>query len=254
MERREWSPEAGVSRIDEQGVRSLFLVGNEADVAGGDTDHHYAQDTCVATISRLMDAVNAKDAYTQGHCERVSRYALRAAQALGLSSDETRIACYAALLHDVGKIGLSDRVLNKPGPLTEEERALVQTHTQIGYELLMALPTLREIAPAVLHHHEWYDGHGYPMGLSGEDIPIASRIVSAIDAYCAMIDERSYKQAFSPVYAREELLRCAGTQFDPRVVAAVLVAIDAVDGVANSRGIAASCAYLPRLRITTSQR
>lgn len=252
MERREWVPESGVSRIDEQGVRSLFIIGDEAGVAEGDMRRRREQDACASTIARLADAVNAKDAYTQGHCERVSRYAHRAARTLGLSTDDTRVACYAALLHDVGKIGVSDHVLNKPGPLTDDERALVQTHARIGYDLLMALPALREIANAVLHHHERYDGQGYPAGLAGDDIPIASRIVATIDAYCAMIDERSYKKAFSTGFARAELLRCAGTQFDPIVVAAVLIAIDETD--AHDEGAATVCALLPRQRQGTSSR
>lgn len=253
MESRKWVPESGASRIDEQGVRSLFIVGNEADVPEGDMRRRREQDAFASVIARLADAVNAKDAYTHGHCERVSLYARRAAQALGLSMDDTRIACYAALLHDVGKIGVSDHVLNKPGPLTDDERTLVQTHTRIGYDLLMALPALREIATAVLHHHERYDGHGYPAGLAGDDIPIASRIVATIDAYCAMIDERSYKQAFSPGYARAELLRCAGTQFDPIVVAAVLIAIDETDAH-PADGATTVCALLPRQRHATANR
>ncbi len=253
MQSREWGPESVVSRIDEQSVRSLFIVGTEADVPEGDILRRRELDACASTIARLADAVNAKDAYTQEHCERVSRYARRAAQALGLSSDDTRIACYAALLHDVGKVGVSDQVLNKPGPLTDDERTLVQTHTCIGYDLLMALPALREIATAVLHHHERYDGQGYPAGLAGDDIPIASRIVATIDAYCAMIDERSYKKAFSPAYARAELLRCAGTQFDPIVVAAVLIAIDDTDAHVGDSA-ATVCALLPRQRHATGSR
>jgi len=183
----------------------------------------------VATIACLADAVQAKDPYTHGHCERVSHYARAAAERLGLSAAELRVTCYAALLHDVGKIGVSDGVLNKPGPLLPEERKAVEAHVRIGHDLLNGVPALRDVASAVLYHHERYDGHGYPEGLAGDRIPIASRIVAVVDAYCAMLDERSYKEAYPPERARAELIRCSGSQFDPKVVPAVLRAIDEVD-------------------------
>ena len=183
----------------------------------------------VATIACLADAVQAKDPYTQGHCERVSHYARAAGERLGLSEAELRVTCYAALLHDVGKIGVSDGVLNKAGPLLPEERKLVEAHVRIGHDLLTGVPVLREVASAVLYHHERFDGLGYPEGLAGDRIPMASRIVAVVDAYCAMLDERSYKQAYPPERARAELIRCSGSQFDPRVVPAVLSAIDEVD-------------------------
>ena len=231
------TPHGVIIALDKDGcfhetdLRSLISVGEEAGVVLENTRlRDDVQDAYISTISLLADAVQAKDAYTHGHCEQVSQYARAAAELLGLTADEKRVTSYAALLHDVGKIGVSDGVLNKPGPLIEEERKLVQAHVRIGHDLLMGVPALREVAHAVLHHHEWYDGAGYPAGLVGEDIPIASRIVAAIDAYCAMIDERSYKRAYTPEYAREELRRCSGTQFDPTVVVAVLKAIEIVDG------------------------
>ncbi|MDB4891305.1 MAG: putative integral rane protein [Gemmatimonadetes bacterium] len=183
----------------------------------------------VATIACLADAVQAKDPYTHGHCERVSHYARAAAERLGLSDAELRVTCYAALLHDVGKIGVSDGVLNKKGPLLPDERKLVEAHVRIGHDLLNGVPALREVACAVLYHHERFDGNGYPEGLSGDRIPMASRIVAVVDAYCAMLDERSYKAAYPPEKARAELIRCSGSQFDPRIVPAVLRAIDEVD-------------------------
>ena len=137
-------------------------------------------------------------------------------------------------------------MLNKPGPLVDEERLLVQAHVRIGHDLLTGVPALRDVAHAVLHHHEWFDGRGYPAGLAGSEIPMASRIVAAIDAYCAMIDERAYKHAYTPEHAREELRRCAGTQFDPGVIDAVLHAIDLVDRDGSPRtAISDSCGLLP---------
>lgn len=231
-------------------VRSLLSVGTEAGVAVENARlHDEMQQAYVGTIAVLADAVQAKDPYTHSHCEQVSAYARRAALRLGLSDTDLRVTCYAALLHDVGKIGVSDGVLNKPGPLIAEERKLVEAHVRIGHDLLNVVPALREIASAVLYHHERYDGCGYPEGLAGESIPMASRIVAVVDAYCAMLDVRSYKEAYSPEHARAELIRCAGTQFDPQVVQAVLAAIDEVDGTVQADGMWKSgCGILPPLR------
>lgn len=197
----------------------------------------------VATIAILANAVQAKDPYTHEHCEQVSQYARVAAERLGLSEDDLRVTCYAALLHDVGKIGVSEGVLNKPGPLLPEERKLVEAHVRIGHDLLHGVPALREVAAAVLYHHERFDGGGYPEGLAGECIPMASRIVAVVDAYCAMIDARIYKKAYPPEIARAELIRCSGSQFDPQVVEAVLCAIDEVDAETD----VAATATLPPL-------
>ena len=216
-------------------VATLLSVGTQAGVAVENARLRLdLQRAYTSTIAMLADTVSAKDPYTQGHCEQVSQYARLAAERLDLTTEEKRIACYAALLHDVGKIGVSDGVLNKPGPLIAEERKLVEAHVRIGHDLLVGIPALREVAAAILYHHEWWDGTGYPEGRSGEDIPIASRIVAVVDAYCAMLDKRSYKEAYSAERARAELQRCAGTQFDPRIVEVVLGAIsdaDAAGGV-----------------------
>ena len=250
------SPNGVIIALDKAGeflepeVKSLLSVGSEAGVAVENVRRRdELQRGYVAMIALLADAVQAKDPYTHGHCEQVSAYARRAGLRLGLSDNELRITCYAALLHDVGKIGVSDGVLNKPGPLIAEERKLVEAHVRIGHDLLNVVPALRDIASAVLYHHEWYDGCGYPEGLAGERIPMASRIVSVVDAYCAMLDERSYKSAYTPEHARAELVRCSGTQFDPQVVEAVLAAIDEVDSTVTSRGMWESgCGILPPLR------
>lgn len=203
----------------------------------------------VATIAILADAVQAKDPYTHGHCEQVSQYARAAAERLGLSETDLRVTCYAALLHDVGKIGVSEGVLNKPGPLLPEERTLVESHVRIGHDLLNGVPALRDVASAVLYHHERYDGRGYPEGLAGERIPMASRIVAVVDAYCAMLDARSYKEAYPPERARAELIRCSGSQFDPQVVQAVLRAIDEVD--AEAEGATSATPPLPSVSLTS---
>ena len=248
------SPHGVIIALDKDGhfqdeeVERLLVVGTEATVAVENARlREELQHAYVATIGLLADTLEVKDPYTKGHCEEVSRYARLAAERLELSDAEKRVACYAALLHDVGKIGVSDGVLNKPGPLIAEERKLVEAHVRIGHDLLNSIPALREIASATLYHHEWYDGTGYPEGLAGEQIPIASRIVAVVDAWCAMLDRRSYKEAYPPERARAELLRCAGTQFDPKVVEVVLAAIDEVAAEREDAPADAGCGILPGL-------
>ena len=183
-----------------------------------------------AVLALLAECVEREDPYTRDHCDQVSQYARLAAERLALTDEEKHVACCAALLHDVGKMGVRQSVLNKPGPLLPAERTHVETHVRIGYDMLSEIPELRSVAEAVLYHHERFDGSGYPEGLAGEQIPVASRIVAVVDAYCAMLDRRSYKEPYTPKRARAELLRCAGTQFDPVIVRAVLAAISEIDG------------------------
>lgn len=213
--------------FNEDDVEILLSVGDQASVAVENARlQRELQGAYISTVSMLADVVEAKDPYTHGHCEMVSRYSRLTAEELKLEDYDRSLVCYGALLHDVGKIGVSDGVLNKPGPLLPEERELVRAHVRVGHDLIARVPALKTVADIVLHHHEWYDGSGYPEGLKGADIPIAARIVCVVDAYCAMITKRSYKEAYSDERARAELLRCAGTQFDPRVVDAFLKMLD----------------------------
>ncbi len=213
--------------FDEDDIETLLSVGDQASVAVENTRlQRELQGAYIATVTMLADVVEAKDPYTHGHCEMVSRYSRLTAESLALPDYDMSLVCYGALLHDVGKIAVSDGVLNKPGPLLPEERELVRAHVRVGHDLIARVPALAKVAEVVLHHHEWYDGTGYPEGLKGENIPIAARIVCVVDAYCAMITKRSYKEAYSDDRARSELERCAGTQFDPKVVAAFLKMLD----------------------------
>jgi putative nucleotidyltransferase with HDIG domain len=166
----------------------------------------------------LADAVEAKDPYTRGHCEQVARYARRTAERMGLDAAERSIVCFGGLLHDVGKIGISDGILNKPGELMPEEWDLMRSHVRIGRDLLARVPALQHVADVVLHHHEHFDGRGYPDGLRAEQISLMSRIICVADSYCAMISKRSYKDSMSGDEAIAELLRCRGSHFDPTVV------------------------------------
>ena len=219
-----------VGTFGNEDVQTLLHVGNEAATAlENETLRRQLEDAYLATVRVLADAMEAKDAYTQGHSDEVSRYADRTARRLNLSEYDRSVVSYAALLHDVGKIGVSDGVLNKPGPLLPEERALVRSHVRVGADLLRHVPVLQPVADVVLHHHEWYNGAGYPDGLRAEEIPIAARIVAVVDAYSAMITRRSYKEPYSQEYARQELKACAATQFDPDVVEAFLTVLDEPD-------------------------
>lgn len=216
--------EGDFSADDEQ---VLLSIGDQASIAVENVQlQRKLQNAYLSTVSVLADAMEAKDPYTQGHCEMVSHYARLIGERLGLTSEEQRIVNYAALLHDIGKIGVSDGILNKPGPLLLEERDLVRSHVRIGHDLIRHVPVLDAVAEIVLHHHEWYDGTGYPDGLKGTEIPIAARIVCVVDAYCAMITKRSYKEAYPEQRVRDEMQRCAGSQFDPRVVEIFMELLD----------------------------
>jgi HD-GYP domain-containing protein (c-di-GMP phosphodiesterase class II) len=232
--------------FDRHDADSLLSIGDQAAVAVRNRRlERELQRAYLATVSMLADAVEAKDPYTHGHCEMASRYARLVSERLGLPAYEQAVVCYSALLHDVGKIAVSDGVLNKPGPLLPEERELMRAHVRVGHDLLLAVPALGPVADIVLHHHEWYDGHGYPDGLRGEQIPMAARIVAAVDAYCAMITRRSYKEAYTDAHARAELIQGAGTQFDPRVVEALLAVLDDPRGVDADEDYDAECGLLP---------
>jgi diguanylate cyclase (GGDEF)-like protein len=172
----------------------------------------------LATVRVLVEAIEAKDRELRAHSDDVSRYVAAVATQMGIEPRQREDLVFASLLHDVGKIGISERILLKPGPLTAEERATVETHSRIGARLVEQVPELNEIAPAILHHHERWDGEGYPAGLRGEQIPMEARIIGVVDAFASMLADRPYRKALSLEEACDELKRCAGTQFDPTVV------------------------------------
>ncbi len=170
------------------------------------------------TIQALVKALEAKDVYTRGHSERVTRFAGYLAEDLGLSDSEVEKITQAALLHDIGKIGMRLEALNKPGKLTDEEIQMFRHHPLLGRSILESVTHLREIAPYVYYHHEKWDGTGYPEGKKGEEIPVGARILNIADSFTCMTENRPYRKALSIEEAAEELLRCSGTQFDPLFV------------------------------------
>jgi HD-GYP domain-containing protein (c-di-GMP phosphodiesterase class II) len=210
----------------------LLSIGKHAGIALENQRLHAALgEAYLATIAVLADAIEAKDAYTRGHCEGVAATAMRVAEHLGWKNESLDQIRYAALLHDVGKIGIPDGILLKPGRLLPEEFTVIQSHATIGHDLVSRVPSLVDIAPYVLHHHERYDGSGYPEGLSGDGIPLGARIVGAVDAVDAMTTPRPYREPVSMTDALTELRRCSGTQFDPDVVDGVVAVLSGQSSV-----------------------
>ncbi|MEU6254936.1 HD-GYP domain-containing protein [Streptomyces sp. NPDC047043] len=178
-----------------------------------------------ATIRALVQAVDIKDGYTRGHSERVGQASMMIARELGMDDARVEVLRFAGILHDVGKLGVPTRLLRKNGPLTPEERRVIELHPEYGHEMVRGIGFLGEARAAVLHHHERLDGSGYPYGLIGSQIPESARVVAVADAFDAMTSTRCYRRARPVPVALEELERCAGAQFDPRMVAALVRAL-----------------------------
>ena len=170
------------------------------------------------TLEALGSALDLKDAETEGHCQRVTAFTISIAKAMPVPNHYLAILARAAFLHDIGKMAIPDGILRKPGPLTDDEKQIMRKHCQIGYDMLIRIPFLREAAEIVLAHQEFYDGTGYPRGLKGDQIPLGARIFTIADSLDAMISDRPYRRALPMGHAREEIRRCSGTQFDPKVV------------------------------------
>ncbi|MGH9776190.1 MAG: HD-GYP domain-containing protein [Candidatus Acidiferrales bacterium] len=175
-----------------------------------------------ATLEALGRALDAKDAETEGHCQRVTAVTITIARQMNVDKASLRHIARGAFLHDIGKMGVPDYILRKPGPLTENERQVMRKHCEIGYQVLDRIPFLREAAEIVLTHQEYFDGTGYPRGLKGEEIPLGSRIFAVADTLDAMVSDRPYRKALPFAKAREEIRVHAGTQFDPQVVTVFL--------------------------------
>jgi putative two-component system response regulator len=180
----------------------------------------------IQIVQALAASVDAKDRYTHGHSSRVAAYSREIARRAGLSDAEQDSIYMMGLLHDVGKIGIQDAIINKTGRLTDQEYAEIKTHPVVGYEILRNIEDYPELMVGARWHHERYDGGGYPDGLAGEDIPEVARIIAVADTYDAMTSNRSYRKALSQETVRVEIENCKGSQFDPRFADVMLEMID----------------------------
>jgi putative nucleotidyltransferase with HDIG domain len=170
------------------------------------------------TLEALGDALDLKDSETEGHSKRVTAYTIALAKAMDLSPDKIKIIARGAFLHDIGKMAIPDAILLKPGKLTPQEQVIMREHCERGYNILRKIPFLTEASEIVYAHQEHFDGKGYPRGLRGHQIPIGARIFAVSDTLDAITSDRPYRGAKSFDAAREEIIRCSGTQFDPAVV------------------------------------
>ncbi|MDA3937216.1 MAG: HD-GYP domain-containing protein [Actinomycetota bacterium] len=184
------------------------------------------KDAYVDTVRSLVGAIEAKDPYTRGHSERVARFAQQIAVAMNVPEAEVERLRLAALLHDLGKVGISHQILRKPARLTDSEYGAVQEHPDIGANIVSRIPNLADIENHVRFHHERVDGHGYAAGLAGDEIPLGARILAVADSFDAMTSARAYRPAMSDSNAKEELRRCSGSQFDSKIVDALIAALE----------------------------
>jgi diguanylate cyclase (GGDEF)-like protein/putative nucleotidyltransferase with HDIG domain len=206
-----WAKEYGKNRVRAYRPDVIELAELKRLASGPD---RAARFRAAASLAR---AVDARDVYTGSHSQRVADLAARTARRLGMPDEEVELTRLAASLHDLGKLAIPEEILRKPGPLTEPERMVLERHPQIGFRMLESLG-VDPVADWVLHHHERWDGSGYPDGLPGESIPLGARIIFVADAYDAMTSERVYRRRVTPNEAIAELQRCAGSQFDPEIV------------------------------------
>lgn len=176
------------------------------------------EESYLSTLTALVAVVEARDDYLKGHSRSVADYALAVGRQMGLESGQLEALARGALLHDIGKIGVPDAILKKIGPLDEAEWRQMRHHPELSYYILSSLDFLGEALLGIRHHHERYDGHGYPLGLAGDSIPLIARILSVCDAFDAMTSDRPYRRAMTPESAVQELVAKRGSQFDPEVV------------------------------------
>jgi HD-GYP domain-containing protein (c-di-GMP phosphodiesterase class II) len=181
----------------------------------------------LGTVRALAAAIDGKDPYTRGHSERVSRFSVAIAEGLGLSETETEGIRISALLHDIGKIAIDDRILKKPSALDDEEFEIMKTHPQRGHKIMSQIPAMREFLPGMYMHHEMINGQGYPQGLKGEEIPVQALVVSVADTFDAMTTDRPYQAAMDLESALLRLKSFVGTRYDAKVVAAFVAACEA---------------------------
>jgi len=227
-------PGYGLSGCEFGSVEASMMGAAAVMLATHGRNLHFVRDRetlLVGALRALINAIDAKDSYTCGHSDRVALIARRLGEQLGLNRQQREQLYLAGLLHDIGKIGIPDSVLLKAGKLTEEELGQIKRHPERGHAILKHLSHLTEVLPGVLHHHERWDGRGYPHGLGGEAIPLAARIIAVADAYDAMTSSRPYRRAMPEEKAEDILRRGAGSQWDRRVIEALFLVLDDVRAI-----------------------
>ena len=209
-----------VYRVKRTGKNAVIMYSEDIEKRSseGAEKHRSSYNEYASTIYALTATIDTKDHYTFNHSQNVAYYASELARACGMNQDYVEIVKEAGLLHDIGKIGINEEILNKPGRLTPDEYEIMKSHVENSIGIIRYLPSLDYVIPAVISHHERYDGQGYPRKLSGEDIPVMGRILCIADSFDAMVSERSYKRAMAVDRAVEILWREAGRQFDPNLV------------------------------------
>jgi len=208
-----------IGKYKPEDVKLLAMFASQAAIAIENAKlFEQAQTGYLNTIKTLSNIIDAKDSQTFGHSERVMEHCMDIAHALRLPEEQKEVLKYAGLLHDIGKIGIDVGILRKPSKLTREEWKVMAMHPVVGSGIVEQIGFLDDLAPIILHHHERYDGKGYPSKLKKEKIPLGARILSVVDAYESMVSDRPYRKALSYKKIRQELLEGAGTQFDPNIV------------------------------------
>ena len=208
-----------IGKYTPEDVKLLAMFSSQAAIAIENARlFEQAQTGYLNTIRTLSNIIDAKDSQTFGHSERVMRHCMSIAQALKFSEDQKEVLKYAGLLHDIGKIGIDVGILRKPAKLTKDEWKIMAMHPVVGSGIVEQIGFLDDLAPIILHHHERYDGKGYPSKLKKEKIPLGARILSVVDAYESMVSDRPYRKALSSKKIRQELSEGASTQFDPNIV------------------------------------
>jgi HD-GYP domain-containing protein (c-di-GMP phosphodiesterase class II) len=217
-------------RVEVRGVRELAELSETFNSMSDSIEKSVAklklaakenQELFINSVRTLAAAIDAKDPYTRGHSERVARYSVVLARHMDLSPEEVRVVRLSALLHDVGKIGIDDRILRKPTALTSEEFEIMKTHPAKGALIMGQIPQLKNVIPGIKHHHEKWAGGGYPDGLKGHGIPLIARVVAVADTFDAMTTTRPYQKAMPLTYVITQIMSFAGKSFDPAVIAAL---------------------------------
>ena len=202
--------ESGIKSIKQ--MQEIKRINDELEETNEKLEQAYLE-----SVQTLRYTVEAKDTYTRGHSDRVSEYSVLIGTKLGLPEEQLKILRIGGLFHDIGKIGIPDSILQKNAKLTDDEYSEIKNHPSIGAHILGAASIFKDIIPIVKHHHERYDGKGYPSGLAGENIPYLARITAVADTFDAMTSRRSYRDALDLQYVKDEFERCKGTQFDPQI-------------------------------------